>query len=275
MSTRHLRVLCAIAISASVAAVVITRAQTADEPNEGLRLVADPAITNGYQVSWWGRTGRTYFLQRSEDLTGLWSYFPIIEFGQDAPITYGFINASPLVFARVTYLNQVVTDPYNTDSDGDGLTNQQEFDAKTDPFKADTDGDGMPDKWELDHGLDPRNPADASPDPDGDGQTNLQEFTAGTDPKDYYNGQVPIVTVVSGDGQIGPSGAYLDAPLVLRVTHADGTPLSNAPVSMKVMTPTGKLALDPSDPAATRVIKVRTDIQGIAQVYWQLQGAQP
>jgi len=183
MSTRPLRALCAIAISASLAAVLVTRAQTADEPNEGLRLATDPAVTNGYQVSWWGRTGRTYFLQRSEDLTGLWSYFPIIGIGQDAPLSYGFVNASPLVFTRVTYLNQVVADPYNTDSDGDGLTNQQEFDAKTDPFKIDTDGDGLPDKWELAHGLNPRDPTDALTDPDGDGRSTAQEFLEGTDPQ--------------------------------------------------------------------------------------------
>jgi hypothetical protein len=195
MSTRSLRALCAIAITASLAAVLVTRAQTADEPNEGLRLATDPAVTNGYQVSWWGRTGRTYFLQRSEDLTGLWSYFPVIGIGQDAPLSYGFVNASPLVFTRVTYLNQVVADPYNTDSDGDGLTNQQEFDAKTDPFKIDTDGDGLPDNWELAHGLNPRDPTDALTDPDGDGRSTAQEFLEGTDPRlidESENADAPV-----------------------------------------------------------------------------------
>lgn len=214
MSTRPLRALCAIAISASLAAVLVTRAQTADEPNEGLRLAPDPAITNGYQVSWWGRTGRTYFLQRSEDLTGLWSYFPIIEFGQDAPLSYGFINASPLVFTRLTYLNQVVADPYNTDSDGDGLTNQQEFDAKTDPFKTDTDGDGLPGKWELDHGLNPRDPTDALTDPDGDGRATAQEFLEGTDP------QVFDASPASPGTRPAPSQPTLEtlSPTSVRVT---------------------------------------------------------
>lgn len=244
--------------------------QTAESTNEGLQLAPDTAVTNGYQVNWWGRTGRTYFLQRSEDLTSAWGYFPIIEIGQDAPISYGFINPAPLVFVRVVFLEQTLADPFNADSDGDGLTNQQEFVAKTDPFKVDTDGDGMNDKWEIDHGFDPLNAADGGLDPDGDGQTNLQEFVAGTHPKDYYNGIAPVVTVLSGDGQIGGADEFLASPLVLRVTRANGTVMSNAPVSLEVMADTGKLTQDLADVGATRKITVRTDSQGLAEVHWKL-----
>lgn len=173
MSTRHFCALCALALVFPFIAP-LARGQTADDPNEGLKLATDPAITNGYQVSWWGRTGRTYFLQRSEDLTGRWSYFPIIEFGNDAPLSYGFVNPAPLVFARVVYLDQVLSDPFGTDSDGDGLTNQQEFAALTDPLKIDTDGDGMPDAYELTHGLNPLLD-DASLDRDGDGVPNRED----------------------------------------------------------------------------------------------------
>ncbi len=44
------------------------------------------------------------------------------------------------------------------DSDGDGLTDQQEYTAGTDPLEADTDGDGETDGAEIEFGSDPRNP---------------------------------------------------------------------------------------------------------------------
>ncbi|MCA9092620.1 MAG: hypothetical protein KDA68_03985 [Planctomycetaceae bacterium] len=44
----------------------------------------------------------------------------------------------------------VVSDPKKVDTDGDGLTDKEEYDLKTDPTKADTDGDGVNDIDELD-----------------------------------------------------------------------------------------------------------------------------
>ena len=46
------------------------------------------------------------------------------------------------------------------DPDGDGLSNVGESVADTDPWNADTDGDGLSDRWEVDHGGDPRDPND-------------------------------------------------------------------------------------------------------------------
>jgi hypothetical protein len=176
---RHLHTLSIFALTlGSTLVASLIYAQTSNDPNEGLKLGVDPAITNGYQVSWWGRSGRTYFLQRSEDLTGRWSYFPLIENGQDSILSYGFINASPMHFVRVIYLNQILSDPYNTDTDGDGLTNQQEFTAETDPFDIDSDSDGMPDGYELAHGLNPTID-DGLADQDGDGVPNYRDSTIG------------------------------------------------------------------------------------------------
>lgn len=71
------------------------------------------------------------------------------------------------------------------DSDGDGLTNLQEYDSvfEYDPTKKDTDGDGMPDKWEFDNMLFGDIP-DANDDPDNDGATNIEEYRGDSDPWD-------------------------------------------------------------------------------------------
>jgi hypothetical protein len=47
-----------------------------------------------------------------------------------------------------------------TDSDGDGLFDADEYALGTDPDVADSDGDGTPDGLEVDEGSDPTDPAD-------------------------------------------------------------------------------------------------------------------
>ncbi|VGO11629.1 hypothetical protein PDESU_00174 [Pontiella desulfatans] len=79
------------------------------------------------------------------------------------------------------------SDPWNPDSDGDGLLDGAEVHThETSPTSADTDTDGMPDQWELDNGFDPTSggAGDAVGNADGDGLNNLQEYQAGTDPHD-------------------------------------------------------------------------------------------
>ena len=99
------------------------------------------------------------------------------------------------------------------DSDGDGLTNLDEFRLGSDPHSTDTDQDGvldltdrcprtrtgarvgaegctsadadrdgMPDEYENDYGFDPKNPDDAKEDFDGDGAANIIEYRKGMDP---------------------------------------------------------------------------------------------
>lgn len=151
---------------------------TAGDLNEGLRVTLDPS-TGAFHLAWWGRAGRTYFIQSSEDLQG-WTYFSEIRTGANAVIPYGFTTAAARLFFRLRSIDQTATDPMSADFDDDGLTNAQEFAAGTDPLNSDTEGDGIPDGWEVAHGFDPRNGADANADRDGDGLTNLQEYQHGT-----------------------------------------------------------------------------------------------
>ncbi len=266
--SRLLPAVAALLLSAALAPLPAD-AQTATDPNEGLRLTADSTTPGAYEVSWWGRSGRTYFLQRSEDLTGLWGYFPIIEPGHDAIIRYGFSNPADRVFARLRFIEGTLADPFGADNDGDGLTNQQEFDAKTDPFNRDTDGDGLPDNWELAHGLDPRDAADALADPNGNGVSNLDEYLNGNDPRLLaYGGVKPTLQIVSGDGQIPRSGQFLPLPMRARIRHPDGTPWAGVPVHFKAGPDEGLLAATPENQAPLRaVLTVLSDQNGYAQAW--------
>jgi hypothetical protein len=76
------------------------------------------------------------------------------------------------------------TDPADgaRDSDGDGLSNYQEFLRGTDPSNPDSDGGGANDGWEALYGLDPANRFDDYVDTDNDGWDNYREYIVGTDP---------------------------------------------------------------------------------------------
>ena len=78
------------------------------------------------------------------------------------------------------------------DSDGDGLTNLQEYHSNTDPRNGDTDGDGMSDSFELQYDFNPLSTNDANQDADMDGHTNLYEYAAGTDPRSSVMATISI-----------------------------------------------------------------------------------
>ena len=135
-------------------------AQVATDPNEGSRLTHD-TVNGTFSLSWWGQTGRTYFVVQSDDLF-TWNYVPLIESGESDVITWGFTSSAPKLFLRLRYTDVPTTDPFGDDFDGDGMNNW----------------------WEVRTLLDPLVANDPNANPDGDDATNLQESIANTSPTD-------------------------------------------------------------------------------------------
>ena len=134
---------------------------------------ADPSETatlsfNAYfgiwSLKWNGASGRTYFIQRGDVNLVNWTFWPVIEQGTNAPISYSFwTDPQPdRLFLRTLYTDQPAADPY----------------------AADFDGDGIPNGWEIEKGLDPFNPADAANTSGGLTYLQLyqQSLTTGGDP---------------------------------------------------------------------------------------------
>ena len=75
------------------------------------------------------------------------------------------------------------SDPYDEDSDDDGLLDDEEASYGTSLTDSDTDSDGIDDAYEIEFNLDPL-VDDSALDGDEDGLTNLEEFIYNTDPWD-------------------------------------------------------------------------------------------
>ena len=142
--------------------------------------------------------------------------------------------------------------PYE-DSDGDGLTNLDEYTNGTNPKMFSTAGDGISDGWKMANGMNPVNPispsldsdgnslpdvweishfghigVDPGADADGDRLTNLQEYQRGTDPTDYYNNVRPIAVGVVNTSSLSVTVAGLNGASLGPVLLEDsGTAASN------------------------------------------------
>lgn len=183
-------------------------AQTADDPNEGSKLEYD-STNEIWRFKWWGRQGRTYFIQHSEDLI-FWSWVPVIESGDDSVKEWGLSSTEDRFFLRLQSTTQPTTDPQGDDFDGDGVSNLDEVNAALNPLNPDSDGDGASDGVELASGSSPYFEDtdldgmwdgyeianglnvlsnDMLDDKDGDGVPNLWEYAKGTLPDDF--GDIP------------------------------------------------------------------------------------
>ena len=157
-------------------------AQTPTDINEGSRLEFDGA-NQVFRFKWWARSGRTYFIQHSDNLLNPWQWVPAVESGNDSIKEWAFATTGDKFFVRLKYSDAATSNPGGDDFDGDGISNLAEVQQGMNPFNVDSDGDGMSDGWELTHGLNPVM-NDASLDSDGDGLSNLTEYLTGTDPSD-------------------------------------------------------------------------------------------
>lgn len=142
----------------SLLSAIPSHAQTAADVNEGSRLTPD-AAAGAFTFSWWGRSGRTYFIQTSENLV-TWTYVPVIESGAGTVIAWNFTSTGGRYFLRLRHTDAPTGgNPDTADFDGDSLTNWQEiFQFHTDPHSSDSDGDSYSDSAEIMNGTDPNDP---------------------------------------------------------------------------------------------------------------------
>lgn len=121
-------------------------AQTPTDQNEGSRLEVD-GVNQIYRFKWWGKSGRTYFIQHSDDLR-TWNWVPVVEPGNDSIKEWGFTTTGDKFFARLQYWVGATSDPAGDDFDQDGVPNLYEVQHGQNPFAIeDSDADGLPDGW--------------------------------------------------------------------------------------------------------------------------------
>ena len=156
-------------------------AQSPGLPNEGSQLEHDVA-NQIWRFKWWGKSGRTYFIQHTDDLNRGWQWLPLVEAGNGSVREWGFNSSGDRFFLRLKYSDIPTANPSLADFDGDRISNLDEVTQGTDPCSAvDQDSNGLSDHWEVLHfGIGGQIAAD---DPDRDGLTNLQEWQNGTNPR--------------------------------------------------------------------------------------------
>lgn len=150
-----------------------------------------------------GFGARALLLAMAQPDKGLGSY-TLFQHAEDLSfVDYDFTSLQENFLTRqliVYNANEVVTNHgLEVDSDGDGISDDEEFRLGTDRLNKDTDGDGYSDLFEIRHrslGFDPlvsqldrcmahspKCPGHLPCDTDGDGLTDCEEYELGTDPE--------------------------------------------------------------------------------------------
>jgi hypothetical protein len=156
-------------------------ALTIEDLDEGFSMQVNGAVPF-FKNTWTARPGRTYFVAYSDTLMS-WSYFPMIETGDNTIIEHGFSLNSDRVFTRLIVTDLPADNPNLADFDGDGVSNMAELLQNTNPFGiASADGDSLPDDWEMFHFGNLTTLVSDSADHDSDGFTNLEEAQMGLNP---------------------------------------------------------------------------------------------
>jgi hypothetical protein len=141
-----------------------------------------------------------------------------------------------------------------------------------------TDADHLPDAWERTHFSNSLSQGDAG-DFDGDGISNLQEFLNGTDPENFFNGEVPVLEIISGNDQVIEANTVTPQPFVVKVKHLNGTPWPGAPVAFLETAGAAQMVQAPVLGAArTQTVTLAADANGLVShaaggVYYSAEGA--
>jgi len=100
--------------------------------------------------------------------------------GYEVSITYNSdIDGNGILDKNEYWLSQSY---FNSDQDGDNVSDADEIFHGTDLNNKDTDSDTMDDRYEIDMGFNPLDASDGNEDADGDGLTNAQEYSGGLNP---------------------------------------------------------------------------------------------
>lgn len=150
--------------------------------------------SSGFEMSWDGAVGRSYFFMSSFDLIS-WSYFPEMKYGVGS-YAYGFSSTADKMFVRLAYVDApwvtTLQEAEDADFDNDGIPNIFELeDVGSDPLDkdsagGDTDADGLNDGWE-DYYFGNLTTADPNAILGGDGLTNKEKSDLGLDPNVNYD----------------------------------------------------------------------------------------
>lgn len=167
------------------------------------RRVTTSISQGALRVSVYGRNGQ---LLRDDDTSGgVREYIHVagelVAHREQCPDLDSDFDGMPDCYERRLGLDPQEARDGRMDSDGDGLSNADEYRLGTKLRNADSDNDGMPDGWEYQHKLNPLDLTDAHLDANGDGISNLKGYQQGISPsRPDWPAQVPLMHRIPAGG---------------------------------------------------------------------------